>query len=163
MFLLQACYTKQEKSYNNTSSIDSTAISFVNNGIAVSVTEIKASGLVITNSGNQRVIGLAKMLIDDHTNAEDGLKKITGDKQLYNKDTIDASHQQMIDDLSKKSGVAFDKTYLQMMIADHEQAVKLFSGAAKNADPDLKSFAVKTLPIIQMHLDSAKAILTSLK
>jgi len=50
-----------------------------------------------------------------------------------------------------------------MMVDDHEKAVELFAGATRNNAPEIKSFASKTLPTIQMHLDSSKAILASLK
>jgi len=163
VLFIYACQDKPGKNYNTTAQVDTTAVSFINNGIEGGLTEIKASGLAITNSNNQRVIGLAKMMIDDHTKAEDDLKQLASDKKVDEKDTINAVHQQMINDLSKKSGATFDKAYLQMMVTDHEGAIKLFTGATQNADPDIKNFAAKTLPIIKMHLDSANAVLTSLK
>jgi len=163
VFFIYACQDKHGKNYNTTAQVDTAGVSFINNGIEGGLTEIKASGLAITNSNNQRIIGLAKMMIDDHSKAGDDLKQIASDKKVNEKDTINAVHQQMINDLSKKSGAVFDKAYLQMMVKDHEGAIKLFTGAAQNADPDIKNFAAKTLPIIKMHLDSANAILTSLK
>jgi len=163
VLFIYACQDKHGKNYNTTAQVDTAGVSFINNGIEGGLTEIKASGLAITNSNNQRVIGLAKIMIDDHTKAWDELKQIASDKQVNEKDTINAAHQQMINDLSKKSESAFDKAYLQMMVTDHQGAIKLFTGAAQNADPDIKNFAAKTLPIIKMHLDSANAILISLK
>jgi putative membrane protein len=41
---------------------------------------------------------------------------------------------------------------------DHEEDVNEFKKAGDAKDADLKAFAVKTLPIIQMHLDMVKAI-----
>ena len=163
VFFIYACQDKHGKNYNTIAQVDAAGVSFINNGIEGGLTEIKASGLAITNSNNQRVIGLAKMMIDDHTKVEGDLKQIATGKQVNEKDTINAAHQQMINDLSKKSGAAFDKAYLQMMITDHEDAIKLFTGATQNADADIKNFAAKTLPTIKMHLDSANVILTSLK
>ena len=46
-----------------------------------------------------------------------------------------------------------------MMLDDHKAAIKDFENTAdKCKDPDLKSFAMQTLPTLQVHLDSAKAI-----
>jgi putative membrane protein len=161
LFLIQACQERAGKNYNTVSDENGTV--FIKNGIEGGLTEIKASGLAITNSNNQRVIALAKMMINDHSAARDTLKKIEMDKKVDEKDTINAAHLQMIDDLSKKSGEAFDKSYLQMMVADHEDAVKLFNNASQNRDKEISKFAASTLPIIQMHLDSANAILSSVK
>ena len=162
LFFAEACQDKHAKNYNN-SDIDTTGALFIKTGIEGGLTEIKASGLAITNSNNQRVIGFAKMMIDDHTKAGDELKKIEGDKKVDTTDTINAEHQQVLNDLSKKSGAAFDKAYIQMMVADHTGAVKLFTDASHNTDSEISKFASETLPTIQMHLDSANAILTSLR
>ncbi|MCR8556127.1 DUF4142 domain-containing protein [Mucilaginibacter sp. BJC16-A38] len=162
MFLLftEACQDKKGRNYNQQQQDE---ITFVKSGIEGGLTEVKASGLAITNSNNQKVIGLAKMIIDDHTNAGDEFKKLESDKKIAENDTISSAHQQMIGDLSKKSGVAFDKAYIQMMIADHEQAVKLFTAASTSPDNAIKKVASENLPTIKMHLDSANAISTTLK
>jgi putative membrane protein len=59
--------------------------------------------------------------------------------------------------------MAFDKSFLNLIIADHTQAVELFTTATQSKDADVSKFAQKTLPVIKAHLDSAKAILGSLK
>jgi putative membrane protein len=163
VFLVQACHNKRAKNYNQTTLVDIQGLNFITNGIEGGLTEIKASGLAITNSSNQRVIGFAKMMISDHNQAGNELRKIETDKLVVEKDTINADHQKMIMDISKKSGPAFDKAYMQMMVKDHENAVKLFADATTNNESAIQNFAKKTLPIIQMHLDSAKAIIVSLK
>jgi putative membrane protein len=45
------------------------------------------------------------------------------------------------------------------MVNDHEKDIKEFEKAGNNLkDADVKNFAMKTLPTLQKHLDSAKAI-----
>jgi len=47
------------------------------------------------------------------------------------------------------------------MVKDHEEDAEEFAEAAKSLkNEDLKSFAAKTLPVIQDHLKLAKAIST---
>jgi putative membrane protein len=163
LLFVQACQDKHAKNYNQTTLVDQDGLLFIQNGLEGGLTEIKASGLAITNSSNQQVIGLAKMMIDDHTKAGQDLKKIEGDKLIVEKDSINADHRKMIDELSKKTGPAFDKAYIKMMIADHEQAVDLFTNASQNTDIEIRNFAAKTLPTIKMHLDSANVIGAALK
>jgi putative membrane protein len=162
ILLVVACNNRHAKNYNN-SSIDTAGVSFIKNGIAGGLTEIKASGEAITNSSNQRVIALAKMMINDHSTAGDELTKIKKDKQVSGVDTVSAENQLLIESLSKKTGAAFDKDYVQMMVADHIAAIKLFTAGSHNTDAEISKFAAATLPVIQMHLDSANAILLSLK
>jgi putative membrane protein len=48
---------------------------------------------------------------------------------------------------------------MNMMLDDHKNDVKEFEKAGNDLnDPDIKNFAMKTLPTLQKHLDSAKAI-----
>ena len=159
----QACQNNHGKNYNKEPKVDSVGQQFIKTAIEGGLTEIKASGLAITNSNNQQVIGFAKMMMNDHTNADSALKKIETSKLVDSLDTISAAHQQIITTLSKQNGAAFDKAYLTMMIADHQAALDMFTNAEKSTDADVDKFAIATLPTIKMHLDSAKAILATFK
>jgi uncharacterized protein (DUF305 family) len=53
----------------------------------------------------------------------------------------------------------FDKAYMTMMVSDHKKDVSDFRNASKSLkDSTIKGFAARTLPVLQMHLDSAQAI-----
>lgn len=155
--------TRQGKNYNHETGVDQQGLSFIAAAIAGGNTEIKASGLALTNSSNQHIIGFAKMMIEDHTHAGDELKTLASSKSVTLTDTISKLHEQLIGNISTKKGGAFDKAYIQMMVNDHEQAVKLFKSATTNDSEDIQQFAKKTLPTLQMHLDSANKICVVLK
>jgi len=59
---------------------------------------------------------------------------------------------------------SFDGLYVRRIgVAAHEDAVKLFEKASKDAkDPDVKAFAQKNLPALQHHLEMAKTLLASI-
>jgi putative membrane protein len=162
LFCTQACQDKKGKNYNQAQD-DQDGVLFIKNGIEGGLMEIKASGMVITKSNNQKVIGLAKMIIDDHTQFQDDLKKLETDKKITETDTISRAHQFQLKDLEQKKGTEFDKAYLQMIVIDHEDAVKLFTNATTNSDSKIRKVAAQNLPTIKMHLDSANAICISLK
>ena len=163
LLLVQACQDRHGKNYNQQTKVDQDGLSFLQNGIEGGNTEIKASGIAITNSKNMRVINFAKMMVDDHTQANEELKKIEKDKLVAEGDTINAEHHQKLTDLAKLNGGSFDKAYMQMMVDDHNSAIKLFTTASQNTDIEVRDFAAKTLPKLKMHLDSATAISASLK
>ncbi|HEY2583009.1 MAG TPA: DUF4142 domain-containing protein [Mucilaginibacter sp.] len=163
MLVVQACHEKRNKNYNQETLIDQQGLNFIKDATEGGLAEVKASGMAITKTSNQRVIAFAKIMITDHTQAGDELRKIATDQRVTEKDTISADHQKMIGDLASTSGRAFDKSYLQMMVNDHEKAITLFAGATTNNEEEIQNFAKKIMPVIQMHLDSAKAILASLK
>ena len=53
---------------------------------------------------------------------------------------------------------------MDALVKDHQTTIDMFESAMKNTkDPDVNSFADKTLPTLRMHLDSAKSVRSSLK
>ena len=108
---------------------------------------------------------VAKALIEDPANEQlAALCQSKGVDLSQDKPKIEKNVQKKVDKLSKKSGDEFDKDYVSDMVDDHEKDVKEFEKASKEAqDPDLKSWASKTLPVIQDHLKMAKQIAAKLK
>jgi len=161
---VQSCMDNMKaKNYQEKTLVDDGGVALIHGGIVGGMTEIKASSLVASHSQNPRVISFAKMMIADHSQADSTLLWMESDKLITEKDTIDADHQVLIDSLSKKTGADFDKAYIAMMVKDHEGAVELFDSQVDDKNQTIQDFARKTLPVIQMHLDSAKALEAALK
>jgi putative membrane protein len=126
--------------------------------------EVEAGRLAEQSAMNQRVKDFGTMMVQDHTNANNQLKALASQKNVMLPDSMTSKHRQHLTMLKTKTGKDFDKAYMTMMLTDHNEDVSKFkkqSGAAKDAD--LKSFASQTLPVLQKHLDSAKAINTMVK
>jgi putative membrane protein len=105
------------------------------------------------------VKNFAQMMVTDHTAANDELKKLAASKNITLPTTMGEDEQDKIDKLNKKTGKDFDQDYMDMMVKDHKNDIDKFEKAGNNLDdPDLKNFAMKALPTLQKHLDSAKAI-----
>jgi putative membrane protein len=147
-----------------TSSISSTPLgkddsTFAMKAAMGGMMEVQLGQIAQQKASDQRVKDFGSMMVQDHSAANDELKRLTSAKNLTLPTTLNDKHQKEIDDLNKKSGTDFDKAYMKMMVDDHEKDVKEFEKAGNDAkDPDLKSFVMKTLPTLQKHLDSAKAI-----
>jgi putative membrane protein len=61
--------------------------------------------------------------------------------------------------LKSKSGKEFDRAYDQMQLQAHEEAVALFEQYSQSGDnPDLKSWAAKTLLHLKEHLTRSKTV-----
>jgi len=161
LLFTQACINEPKKDDGTKVSVDNKT--FLKDGIDGTLTEIKASGLAITNSSNLKVIGLAKLIIDDHSGCDSILRKMEADQFPGERDTISIEHQKVIADLEKQSGAAFDKAYVQLMINDHQAAVQLFNNATNSEDKAISGFATQTLPVIKMHLDSVLSVAATLK
>jgi putative membrane protein len=126
--------------------------------------EVELGQLAAAKSTNPRVKSFGSMMVSDHTKANDELKALAAQKNITLPATIGEDHQKHVNDLKEKNGKDFDKAYMDMMVDDHKEDVDHFDEAAKDAkDGDVKSWASKTLPVLRMHLDSAKAINDAIK
>ncbi len=162
LLIFQACHNDKSKNQDALKA-DRKGFVFIKNGLIDGLSEIKASGLAITNSNNHRVIDLAKMIITDHAFADSVFLKLKAERKVSVNDTIDGYDKRAIDSLSKKMGPAFDRGYLSMMSAIHKRDTVLFGWAAKNPDAEISKFANKTLSTLKLHLDSINAVSSSLR
>jgi putative membrane protein len=123
------------------------------------MTEIELSKVAQTKAVNDRLKNFANMMVTDHTAAGDKLKQLAASKNITLPANLNNDSQKMLDNLNKKSGKDFDKAYTNDMLDGHKDAVDAFQkGSNDLQDADLKNFASQTLPTIQMHQDSIKAI-----
>ncbi len=154
---------RKARNYNDKPVLGNIDLNLIKNGIEQELTEVKASSIAQSNSKNPKVISFANMIANDHKLTEDGLKKIEANNLVQGNDSISTSDMQRIDSISKLTDAQFDKAYLHIMIEDHRKAIKLFYDASQTKNAPIQKFTRKTLPILQMHLDSAKAIIADLK
>jgi putative membrane protein len=111
-------------------------------------------------ASSQPVKDYAQMLVTDHTNDYHQLYDAAHQSNLKVPDAIDAEHNKtMIDPFQKLKGAAFDHHYVQEMVAGHTKAIAVYKKEAADAqNPGLKSYAEQALPVLQKHLDGAKAL-----
>ena len=92
-------------------------------------------------------------MVSDHSKANDQLKALASNKNITIPTDMAAEHKSKRDELSGLSGEAFDRAYVDAMVADHKKDVDEFKKqSTSNEDPDVRAFAKKTLPTLQQHL-----------
>lgn len=132
---------------------------FVTEALKHGMAEVELGQLASEKASNDAVKQFGQRMVDDHGKAGDELKKIAQDKGVTPPAEMDSKHKRLHDRLSKMSGAAFDRAYMDEMVKDHRNDVKEFQREAKGAkDQDVKSFASKTLPTLQEHLKQAESI-----
>jgi putative membrane protein len=122
------------------------------------MTEVEAGKVALMKSQDPTIRSFAKRMVDDHGKANAELASIAKAKGIDAPKELDAEHQAMLDTLSAKSGPEFDREYSQHMNMDHSKAIALFESASKTSDPDLASFAKKTLPTLKQHKQLAEKL-----
>ena len=134
--------------------------SFITKALEGGMVEIEMGQLALTHASDSKVKQFGQRMVDDHTKANDELKRIAGPKGVTVPSAVSAKDKAAIDRLSKLNGKAFDRAYMRDMVRDHREDVSEFKHeATSGADPDVKAFASKTTPTLEDHLKSAEATL----
>jgi len=113
--------------------------------------EVQASQMALQKAQGENVKQFARMMIADHTKANEELTAIASKKHLALPGDLDSDLKGTLQELGEKSGTAFDTTYLTDMTEAHDGAIALFNAAKSSGDVDIAGFAAKTLPVLQMH------------
>lgn len=121
--------------------------------------EVQASQLALEKARDAGVKAFAQKMIDDHGKAGQQLAALAQGKGY--KVPTEPSLMQMA--RLKALGLrdeGFDKAYAEEIgVGAHEDAVALFEKASNEVkDPDIKQFAIQTLPTLRQHLQMAKTL-----
>jgi putative membrane protein len=126
--------------------------------------EVKLSKLAMEKGQSMQVKQFARKMVEDHNKANTELKQIAEKKGMTLPTQLDDKHQKAYERLTRLEGPDFDREYMKAMTDDHDDTVKLFKDQMENGkDPDLKSFAMKTLPTLEKHDDLAHTDQDTLK
>jgi len=126
--------------------------------------EVEAGQLAQQKSTNNRVNSFAVMMVNDHTGANSQVKSLAQARGVSLPTAAPEPEKQKAAKAGEKTGAAFDKAYMDMMVADHEKTIDLFKkGRDQSQDAEVKTFIDNTIPKLQQHLDSAKAIRKSIQ
>ena len=110
-------------------------------------------------AASQEVKDLGQTITTDHNQDYGQLMTAAKQANVNVPTAIDAEHNKaMIDPFQKLKGAAFDHKYVHEMISGHEKAIAVYKKEAADAqNPAIKSYAETALPVLQKHLDLAKA------
>jgi putative membrane protein len=143
---------------SNMSSVSSSDKKFAWTAAAGGMAEVEMARLALTKASSDTVKQYAQKMIDDHTASNAELMQIASAKNITLPTAPDAKMQAMLAKMGKLSGMQFDHEYMMMAGSkDHMKMEKLFRDeSTRGRDADLKAFAAKTLPVVQMHLQMAR-------
>ena len=126
--------------------------------------EVQPAQLALTKASSPKVKEFAQTMVDDHSKANEELKKLAQTKNITLPTTLSEENQKDYDDIAKKSGTEFDEAYCEFMVKDHKDDLDKFKKAADKAeDADLKSWAAGKVPVLEHHLSMAEEMENTVK
>jgi putative membrane protein len=121
--------------------------------------EVEMGRLAAQKGASDEVRQFGQRMVDDHSKANADLMQVASGKGWTLPAALDAKHQAEMQKMSALSGEAFDRAYVKMMVKDHKKDVGEFQKeSTRGADADVKSFATRTLPTLQEHLQMIQRI-----
>lgn len=147
----------------NANSTSSTAAmsdnDFMKDAAVGGMSEVELGKLASSKAANAEVKQFGRMMVTDHSKANEELKTLAAKKNVTLPTEPDAKHKATMSEMQANSGADFDRGYVSDMIEDHEKDVAAFEEKSRNAaDPDVKAFAAKTLPTLRKHLEAIRAL-----
>lgn len=140
---------------------------FVQEQMAMGQAEIQLGELAQQRGQHAEVKRFGEMMVNDHRQAAEELKQVVAKinaNKAERRDEPLGDHKDHVEDLRNASAEEFDRKYIDLMVKDHEEAVRDLERQAENANnPELRQWASKTLPKVQQHLQRAKTIQETLE
>jgi putative membrane protein len=128
------------------------------------MSEVELGRLAADKGTDPMVKAFGQHMVDDHTRINDDLKAIAAQAGVQLPDSVGSKQKKIFDKLSALSGVAFDRAYIDDMVADHKEDISAFEKAARFAgDSPFKKFAADNLPTLKDHLKMAEEAQAGLK
>jgi putative membrane protein len=135
---------------------------FIEQAAQGGLAEIELGKLAQKRASSDAVKQFGARMAEDHSKANDELKKLAASRNITLASTPDRKTQQELADLGKTK--RFDHEYMELMVSDHRKDVAEFRKQAQaTKSSDVKAFAQKTLPTLEDHLKQAEATKAALK
>lgn len=132
----------------------------INYAVPKNATEIAWLMAGIAKGTNKELKEHARMMLADHKKLDGEVSALIA-KKGWTKPTIDTANAVS---LTETSGKEWDMAWTDKMIAEHSEIVDRFTKAKGDVkDADLSALLTKTIPVVQSHLDMAKAMKDKIK
>lgn len=125
----------------------------------INLAEIELGKLAQQKSTNPEVKKFGKMLVDEHTKAASEVSALAKAKNFTLPTSLTEDGQEEYKKLNEKTGLDFDKKFVDMMVDGHEKAIDKLQKASKDAtDADVKLWASNNIAGLTAHLEHAKLL-----
>jgi putative membrane protein len=132
---------------------------FVTEAYEGGMAEVALGQLATEKASNAKVKDFGQRMMTDHGKANDELKALAASKNITLPTKLNAKQQATKDRLSKLSGSAFDRAYVNDMVKDHQADSAAFhKEASSGQDPEIKAWAAKTGVVVDEHLKMVQDI-----
>lgn len=136
---------------------------FVEKAASGDMYEIEAAKLALRRASSSEVKAFARTMLEDHTTSSHGLKAALEMNETKGVSAppgqLETRHKKMLEHLDATRADQFDATYLDQQLLAHEETLTLMMSYFNKGDnPQLRSLAAGTAPVVARHLQRVKAL-----
>jgi putative membrane protein len=125
--------------------------------------EVDFGRLAGSKAQSEAVKEFARRMVQDHTKSNGELASLANAAQIPLPGELDPDQKDMRAKLVSLTGAAFDLTYMQGQVIDHQKTVILLQWEiGQGQDAPMQQWASATLPVVLGHLEMAKTLLAEL-
>jgi len=129
-----------------------------------SLMEVRSSSAAKQKAYSQEVKDLAASMESAHMAMNTELQALAATKGVSLPTDLTEAQKDKLNRTGEKTGMDFDEKYLNELIDDHKEAIRIAEKASSQAeDPAIKAFFVNGLPELRHHLDMATALKDRMK
>lgn len=134
-------------------------LAFARKAAIDNMAEVKLGQLAINRGISSDVRNFGKMMVDEHTMAQNQLMDIAVKLNIQLPGRLDAKSRAVYEKLSRLNGVRFDEAYKAEMVKARLKDLQVLRSEAKhNRIQALKEYAMLHAPIVERHLALAKSM-----
>ena len=154
--LLTACKKDDDETNMDSNAQDQTFVTqaYLNNNA-----EIRLGQLAASRSTNAGIKTFAQLMVTEHGQAQNDLTSVASTVGVNIKDSLDVQGQSLMTRLDTLHGLSFDTAYIISQVKAPQAAVSQFQPEiSAGANQNVKNYASKYLPHIQMHYNMADSL-----
>jgi putative membrane protein len=155
LLCLTACFSAAAASVEG-AGLSRADILFLKRAVKLGLGEVAISQGALSQLTDTEAKSLAEAMISEHASPNAELLALAAKKQVA-LDPQDKESHDLSDQWSLKTKDV-DLDYLEKMVSDHTESIRLFERAARSKDREIATFATKTLPTLEHHLEMIQAI-----
>ena len=145
--------------------VTTSADGFVENATIGNLYEIEAARVALQRTNSDAIRVFALNMLNDHTTATHHLEAALEMNETAGiavpPPQLDTRREAMLKHLFDAPEESFDTTYVDQQVLAHEETVTLMRTYAQGGDnPQLRSVALGSLPVMERHLHHAKMMKT---
>lgn len=127
---------------------------FVAEAASAAMLQLRLSEAASEKAVSPEVKELAQRMQEDHQRILTDLQDMSGQSMFVLPQELGNSHQKVYDDVTERSGIGFDLSYVKEVNKQHDNLLDRYSDIADNGnDMEVKVFASKQLPLIRQHIE----------